>query len=71
MRPKTCALVTKFGNQVQSNVRVQMSIGDLNRSPKWLAVERVVSCSSCVCQENTGACQRIEKLLPVATTRHE
>ena len=71
MRPKSCATVTKFCAQVQVGVSVQILAGDLNCCPKGLLVELVIACSSCVGQENTDACQQIEKLLPVAATRHE
>jgi len=71
MRPKSCATVTKFCNRVQVAVDVQNFTGDLNCCQKSLSVELVIACSLCIGQENTGACHRIEKLLPVTTTRHE
>jgi len=71
MRPKTCATVTGLCNQVQVGVNVQIFTGDLNCCQKGLSVELVIACSSCTDQENTCEYQRIEKLMPVATTRHE
>jgi len=71
MRPKSCATVTGLCDQVQLGVSVQIFTGDLNCRQKSLSVEIVIAYSSCVGQESIGACRRIEKLLPVTTTRHE
>ena len=71
MRPKSCATVTRFCDQVQLAVSVQIFTGDLNYCRKYLSVELLIACSSCINQEDTRACQRIEKLMPVATIRHE
>ena len=71
MRPKSCATVTGFCNQVQLAVSVDIFTGGLNHCQKSLSVELVMACLSCIGQEDTTACKRIEKLLPVATTRHE
>jgi hypothetical protein len=71
MRPKSCATVTGFCNRVQVGVSVQIFAGDLNSCQKGISVELLIACSPCTCQENIGACRQIEKLMSVATTRHE
>jgi hypothetical protein len=71
MRPKSCATVTESCNHVQVGVSVQIFTGDLDHCRKSLSVELVIVCSSCIGQEDAAACQRIEKLLPVAATQHE
>jgi len=71
MRPKSCVTVTRLCDQMQVAVSVQISTGDLNCCRKCLSVELVIACSSCIGQEYIGVCQQIEKLMPVATTRHE
>jgi hypothetical protein len=68
MQPKACANVTRFCNQGQISVSVQILIGDLNRFPND-PPESVIITSSFVGKESN--CQRLEKPLSKAVTRHE